>query len=405
MTNLTIMFDGIKTNISGIPVEEFYKNPLLSFFPHKDRRDIISQRAEFKGLDIRIYGNTTISIKGSLHKYHNEGEHNYNEFNLSQFMEVLHDLSESLGINPFLASLHNLEFGVNVVLPFNTKEFIQRIVSYKGKDFDKRTFKNDTLKIYDKGLQYNRPENILRFEIAVKRIQFFKDCKISIRTLSDLIKPNIYPMLKKVLEEVYNDLLVFDPSSLKYCNAKQERELLLKGNSPIYWVRLKKQNPENFKKKRARFRFLVSKYGIDNQKQIVFDLISGKNLTTLSSEDLANIDLFLSQFKEQTFPELTGCKTITLKQDVPRINSYSIGVNTGKQERKCSTCGRDISEQRKGSLYCSEKLYGNEVKKCRNDHSNPRNNYRKKEERLYSGILLFDVSKYKIQIDNQFNAF
>lgn len=406
MTNLTIMFDGIKTKISGIPINEFMQNPYLSFFPHKDRRNIISQRAEFKGLDIRIYNNATISIKGSLHKYYNSGEHNYNEFNLSQFVVVLNDLSESLGINPFLASLHNLEFGVNVILPFNTKEFIERIVSYKGKDFDKRIFKEEgylyaypmkhyILKIYDKGLQYKRPENVLRFEIAVKRMQFFKNNSIPIKALSDLTKPNIYQQLKGVLEEVFNDLVLFDPTALKHCKTTQEKEVLLKGSNPLYWVRLRKNNPENFKKKRARFRELISIYGKDDQKQKVFDLISVKNLTSPSSEDLENINLFLSQFTGQTFPELTECKTVNLQPDFPQINSYSIEVIQGKGERKCLTCGRDISGQKKGSKFCSERLFGKEVKKCRNDQSNPRNNYRTKEQKLYNGSLLFDVSELR----------
>lgn len=405
MTNLVIMFDGIKINISGTSIHSILSNPLLNFDQHLDRFGNQTRTAMFQGMEVKVCNERIITIKGSIHKYYNNGRHNHNTFTLSDFTEVLSDLCEKLQINPFLASLHNLEFGVNVLLPFDTKEFIQCLVSFKGKDFDKRIFKNRgylysypfdhySLKIYDKGLQYNLPQNVLRFEVAVKRMQFFKNKGIQITHLSDLTNPGTYPLLKQIILAMYNEMLVYEPSAIMNCHNMKERELILQGANPLFWVRLQKNNPENFKKKRSRFRSLISKYRTESIKQEVGDLISKIRVTEPTSEEMGILVQYLNQYPEGTFPELTGSLWTWPKEDFPRINGKGISVIQGQEERKCATCGRDISKQKKGSRFCSELSNGKEVKRCRNLVSNRK----VKEKRLYSGDLLFSLQEFPMRL-------
>jgi hypothetical protein len=58
--------------------------------------------------------------------------------------------------------------------------------------------------------------------------------------------------------------------------------------------------------------------------------------------------------------------------------------------KQCLTCGRDISNQKSTSKYCSEKLFGREVKRCRNRISN----FKRDELNRYPSQTLFDVDQY-----------
>lgn len=54
------------------------------------------------------------------------------------------------------------------------------------------------------------------------------------------------------------------------------------------------------------------------------------------------------------------------------------------------TCGRDISNQKSKSWYCSELRYGNEVKRCRNKVSN----LKVREGRNYPQLTLFNIDEF-----------
>jgi hypothetical protein len=109
----------------------------------------------------------------------------------------------------------------------------------------------------------------------------------------------------------------------------------------------------------------------------------------------------LLQPDPKTLQELTGI----VKTDITEINPLYIGLNPvnsiqGEKgsagitpRRYCQTCGRDISDQKDGSKFCSAKIVGYEnAHYCRNTASNPRNNDKNKLERCKKqGIsFLFD---------------
>ena len=59
------------------------------------------------------------------------------------------------------------------------------------------------------------------------------------------------------------------------------------------------------------------------------------------------------------------------------LNNGKNGLKTGlktelKQPRFCVVCGREITGQKAGSLFCSERLYGASARQCRNKDSNRR---------------------------------
>jgi hypothetical protein len=80
-------------------------------------------------------------------------------------------------------------------------------------------------------------------------------------------------------------------------------------------------------------------------------------------------------------------------------NSYLIytpKTNKTPPVKKCLSCGGDISQQHPKSKYCSAKFVGEQqAHKCRNDNSNPRNNFSRQLGKIYErGQTLFDITPY-----------
>ncbi len=402
------MFDFVKTNIRNITPGDLINNPLLNFNITVDCEGVIKNRiAEYNNLKFKIIDENYININGSVHKYFNGGIHNHNDFTISNFLEVCSDLSIKFDLNPFLTHLHNLEFGVNVILPFNTNDVLNSIISYKGKEYEierfngkgyliRFTFDHYDLKIYNKGFQYQQDKNILRFEIKVKKMEYFKKRKINILKFSDILYTENYGKLKKCLLMAFKGVLMYDNSIGLKGLKQREKTVLINGKNPKYWIELKELGKE-IKKIRNRFNELVLKYGKQNLKETIYNLIENKinEIIKIDTSTDQKITEYLNQFHIQTLPKVTVFESAEIKSNYPQSNSSNKGLIEGVFDRYCSTCGRDISNQKKGSVFCSEKLYGKQAKKCRNVNSNPRNNYKLKEQSLYSGELLFDVNEYK----------
>jgi hypothetical protein len=131
------LIDYIKILLKDLNPSILEANPLLEFFdninlstgeiktvnkagqkitPHKN--------AFYNNLEFKIYDNGTITISGSLHKYWNDGAHNYNDFNIEAFMNVLNDLKKNFNIKPEQCILKCLELGLNITPPKPTNEIL-----------------------------------------------------------------------------------------------------------------------------------------------------------------------------------------------------------------------------------------------------------------------------------------
>lgn len=408
------MFDFNKSNLLGTTVNSLLNNPYLDF-----KLEVSSKTGEiFENSKVSQYNeiekfctiknNKYTTLKFSFHKYYNKRNQNYNDFDINNFLEVLNDLSNKFSLNPFLATLHNIEFGVNVSLPFKTEIFLNSIVSFKGNEYKKETYKGKgyllrfefehyDLKIYNKGLQNELNENILRFEIKVRKMDYLKSKGITANNYSDLLNENTIQKLTKRLLMAFNDLLMYDNSiNIKTVKNQREREILLKGNNPKYWNEIK--NANTLKSKRKRFKDLVLKHGSFDMQKKVFELINEKLklITKIDTATQQKINRYLAKFKDKTTPEMTDFFTANQKPNYTRNDPSNIESETVQLQRYCLKCGNNITNQKKGSLYCSELLYGRDAKKCRNSITNPINNYRRKEWKLYELTpILFDVSEYK----------
>jgi hypothetical protein len=320
--------------------------------------------------------------------------HNYNDFYISDFLDFLIYNWQKFKINPFCTKINILEFGVNILLPFNAKWFIKNCVishkwnepnvkSFRGKGYLKEfEHQHFIIKIYAKGFQFNQNKNLLRFEIKVLKNEYFKDRGLNIKTFADLLHENILNSLVNELYKVFNELLIYDPlidtSSLK----PSQREFYKQAKNYIFWDNLKdKLILSTFNNHVERYKKITSKYS-NIQNEIA-------NLILKKGNELIHID-------SKNRYKLTEWLTVWDNENKVQINTSNIGLKyTSSPVKTCKHCGTDISHTRKNRLFC------NNNEKCKNDFNNPKlnpkNSLLKRIRKIENQMMLFsfdEVVKY-----------
>lgn len=334
------MIDFIKIVLRNNYSEILSSNPLLTFFDNANRdtgevrtknkngKEITPHRKAFyKGLEFRIYDNGLVIIMGSLHKYWNNGEHNYNDFDLKDVKTVLMDFTGTFKINPKDTIINQLEVGLNIIPPYRITKILQNIFLHKTTPLVRGYTKTEGnyyqaehqqywIKIYDKSLQYKNHFNIdselLRFEIKYKRE---KIKKLGIHSVEDLLITPFEIFNNELIKE-FNSLLIYD-FTIKHKTIK-----LMNYSNPNYWINyiINKQQSTFYK-----------------HKNMLKDLI--ENHSQNIKEQLLNI---------------INIKARELTFDGATINSMCIGlIPTPPIERKCKITGLGITMQRSDSFLLS----------------------------------------------------
>lgn len=414
------MFDYKYSHITGITVKQLTENPFLEWVapvslntgelnPNTYREKHLHEKrvekfAVFNDCLFIITKWGQIEFQGSLHQYRHKTNHN--DFTLPQLFEVIRELNEKFKINPFNDHLHNIEFGVNVYIPISAREFLNRVISFKGKEYNRHDFKKNSqqitfrfrqyeFKLYTKGLQYGLNESLLRVEIKVRRMAFLHSKKIPLYTSADLLNKTIHERLGTVLTDFFSQLIVHDPEIKIECLNKREQNLLRGGCNPKHWPALK---PKTYQRKRKRFRELIKRHSKTDIQETILNLIAEKwrQLSATDPETDNQIQNFLNNCKNENVPVFTvSNQTVYSHPEKSKCTSfypytYSQNSTITNSERKCLSCGRNISQQRPGSKFCSERLYGRSAKQCRNKNSNPRNNFLRREKKIEGRGLLFN---------------
>lgn len=262
------MYDFTKVKGNKIGLTSIVNSPLLPFVTKnvsddgelfkshkKDKNGNIVYRkpyriAEYKGLSFsysNIENPSNFQISGSLHKYFNDGEHNYNAFDKINVDQVLNDLQDKFSIDLKACNVENLEIGVNIHLPndltagvlidgclFHSRKRFVTLKDNQWGNYIQCEHSQYIIKVYDKGLQYRKlgyliQDEILRFEIKFIKLEKLEK-ETGITTLASLLtcKPET---IKKLLSNEWNRILFYDPTlpldekNLKYSYPKYWQEL------------------------------------------------------------------------------------------------------------------------------------------------------------------------------------
>jgi len=345
------MIDFIQILNLNVEVELILNNDLLDFptkVIEKTGELMINQNKSttYKGLIFTITPFGTIKIKGSLHKYFNNGEHNYNDFTYSDLINVIIDFCEKFLINPLTTKLNNLEFGVNIRIPYNPNFIIDNLIHYQGIHFNRITRAGQNfaecvlqryyLKIYNKGLQYNQENYILRIEIKTRKSEHLK--QFNVKYLSDvLIYDNLF-LMGNCLVNTFNHIVYWNHGINPDIFPEKQRDLLIKGQSIFYWKDLKQNQRSTYYNKLKLFKELVNQHGQHPFYEIL-DLISEKWKQLLNNYP-ENLD------------KLTDFENTLRKQEIAQINiSYKLLKRA--TAKRCIITGLDISMQKEKSKFLS----------------------------------------------------
>ena len=207
-----------------------------------------------KNMKIKLYPSGWCEVSGSIHKYFNDGKHNFNQFEKSNLIESVSLLSDKLKVNLRNFKISGLEVGVNIKPPIDSQEIIANSLLYKSRPFESK-YHNDEgnykqvslseyrVKLYDKRLHYEAQgyevgEETMRFEIKYNSMRSVKQKGIFL--LEDLEQK--IECLKEPLLNAWDKVLFFDPS----INKKKNNEKNIRCSNINYWMELKKKSTRTF---------------------------------------------------------------------------------------------------------------------------------------------------------------
>jgi hypothetical protein len=239
--------------------------------------------AEAKSMKIKLYPNGRCEIAGSIHKYFNDGKHNFNYFGRKELSYALDELNKHLNISVSEFRLSNIEIGVNITPPVDSDIIIDNAFMYKNKVFENKFHSDEgnykqaglteyLVKLYNKRKHYTNQgykinNETLRFELKYTVMRSIND--LGVVCVKDLEKG--LESFKKPLMNAWDHILLYDHTIDYYLPEKTRLEY----SNPNYWMSLKQTNQRTFKKHSNSLRKL--------------NLIHSKGIYLQTQEAIANM--------------------------------------------------------------------------------------------------------------------
>lgn len=349
------------------------------------------------------------TLNGSLHKYHNRGIHNADRFTFTDLQKSIGSLCDITAIAPDRFNLHGIEIGLNISLPFAPQRILKNLVSYGNRPFDQMDKKSREtglqcnlqgykLKIYDKGKQSRKGGNVLRFEVAIKKMATLK--KYGIATLEDLNDPDKVAALLELLYTAHDKIIWTDTAANLNPLTHREQKKWLAYSNPKTWECMdKRRRFDNLK----QWKNLLSKYGkCYNLKTAISD-----EWKRLFNGQCSQPNHEMKAGKNRTFYPLvyTGKKSCFSITDLYPIHPFKeTDLKEKKAQKKlekspiqksrfCKSCGSDISNQSAQSKFCSSKYVGKKkARQCRNKDSNKRLSIKRKINRAMKNDRFLQIT-------------
>lgn len=343
------MIDFIKIECLRV-TPEFIQNTDLEFLTLTNCRtgEVHEKREATKeGLTFTIL-NSNVGLKGSLHNYFNKGLHNYNDFGYCDLIEVLKRLENIYQIRPD-TQINSIEIGVNILVQKNPNLYLNSFVFHKGQPFTMeskkfKTFRNCThqrfiIKVYDKGKQFKLGKNIhlLRFEIHISRMEHLKP--FGINTLNDLKNLSKFKLLGNELLKIFDEITICDLDCKPGKLSQRDNDLFLNGQNTNFWSNLlpdsndyplKGNKDPEYRRKRKEYDRKLKRFN-----ELL--LIIGAN----------KLKVELRKLIEMKINELTKIKR-------GKLTTFETEITEGNK-KFCRITGIDITHQKKGSHFVSEK--------------------------------------------------
>lgn len=406
------MIDGVKCSCFGLDAKLWQNNPLLDFglSVSESTGELLTQRREAKAKDLRFIlsptngGGLSCSFAGSLHKYKNIDGNNHNDFTFSELFNALDSLALDYNIDLNNTYIHGIEIGVNIELDYSPEIVFKKAVCHKGKPFekinpkDKRigvicSYTDYSIKLYDKGYQCKIDgKSILRFEIKLFRQRPLQPFDIS--TLADLKDvEKVTPLISLLLERL-NEIIFFDYSFKPKGFTRTKLLSWQQYGNPRYWESL---NRNSYYKARKKLVELTQKYNCIDWGQFVSKRVTKKwfELAEIKQKNRRHFPHILKRLKAQKRATFSNLECMS-----ENVTLGTLQKRKEKESKKepcyCISCGRQLTGQKQGSRFCSERIFGKEARRCRNKDSNKKLAIKRKIYRAMEKDLMLRIT-YEVE--------
>lgn len=347
--------------------------------------DIDEDNKNIDGLHFRRDRFGSFTMDGSIHKFHNNGKGNADDYRFTDLADTMKRLYNELEINPEITQISRVEFGVNIILPINAEIVTDSVILFRNDSGESKTigrffeFADYEFKIYRKDA------NILRVEVKVKNLRHLKQKKVYVRTLDDLLNENVLNGLKKILIQTFEDCMIINVpenvvSKLNDADGRKYAEY----TNPLYWNKIRRNKKKNFSREKKRCDEFIKSIGATDLKNKLTKQIHEKCDYLLNYSDLKSVEFF-KENNQQINNEVSSFSSLD--------NSMKNTTTSTKENViRCAGCESIINNPRKGQRFCSAKVVGEKsAHQCRNRDSNPRNNTKGAINKVLSIPLIFDL--------------
>ncbi len=253
-------------------------------------------------LEINICKKST-TIKGSLHKYHNEkfkkGSQNFDDFYFSQIEKQIRGLIKKYKIENS-TSITNLEFGFNLAVEkdpqiildsnilMNNLKAPNKNLKFSGKgDLKEFQMTDYSIKIYNKSKQFKLESNILRVELKIIQKRFLT--KLGIFKLEDLLNKETFLRLFEALRDKIEGVVIIDDFQDKMM-LETDKDMLNKYSNPNYWINLKStKSLKQISRLKKELETLLNKYELLHTKNEILEKLENKFIELLEIKEYKKI--------------------------------------------------------------------------------------------------------------------
>lgn len=211
-----------------------------------------------------------IKVSNSLQKF--LVGNNYEPFSFAQFSQAVYKLNQATGLQWEGARVSRIEYGESLRVNCEPMDFLSRMLSYKGKPYQKMVSRNGIvygmkvggwdyeIKAYDKGLETFLqsgkvlPYPIQRFEIVAKNMGYLRNraAPILAYTITDLLSEETQQRLMNDLTEKFENTLCKARGNLEPLTDAELKTIALVENEEIF-NELQKRNPRGAARYRKQY--------------------------------------------------------------------------------------------------------------------------------------------------------
>jgi len=291
--NMAVVIDFVRCILPKTCISHLFNNSEISFQETYDMNtgELKEQKSDsIRGMKITIHPSGRVIIDGSLHKFHNAGFHNHNDFTWTSLKLSIQEIERITSVQASEIQVIRLEYGLNLTTRLNANDVVNGVVFLKRNPFEKTAtsgrngnycqadFSDYRFKVYNKTAQYKLSEQKVRLEVHAKKMRHINQCLKTTGQiyLSDILHKESFEYFCKDLIDKWSECVFVDP--LQDIPFEQKNQMQLY-SSWVYWKDLIDTRCRGtIRNHKEKLKQLNQKYCSNIQEELLRQIINKRQL-------------------------------------------------------------------------------------------------------------------------------